>query len=219
MDDGKIFGMRGDGDDVWRVAAAGAFGVVGVNRAAGNRRNRDFQEARFVDRVGVDRRLERRYSSATFRHASMAAGVVAQSSCNFRPHAPASTCSASGAVDRRIALPQKTEIHGPRFGGFEHARQIPRARRAGGGRGAGGRTCAAADHRGDAVRKRFVNLLRRDEVDVAVDAAGGNDQIFSGDHFGGCADDQFRIDALHRVGITRFAHFDDAAVLDADVAL
>ena len=124
-------------------------------------------------------------SSATFRQASIAAGVVPQSSCSFSPHAPASICSTSGARCGAVSLPQKSEIHGPRFGGLQHAREIPCARRAGGGGGAGGRTGAAADHGGDAVRERFVNLLRRDEVDVAIDAAGGDDQIFSGDHFGG----------------------------------
>jgi hypothetical protein len=38
--------------------------------------------------------------------------------------------------------------------------------------GAGRGPCAPADHGGDAVRERLVDLLRRDEVDVAVDAAG-----------------------------------------------
>src|SRR5271154_5427071 len=54
-------------------------------------------------------------------------------------------------------------------------------------------------------------------MDVAIHAAGGEDQIFSGNHFGGGADDQVGIDSFHRVGISGFADFHDAAVLDADV--
>src|SRR5271156_4332012 len=116
-----------------------------------------------------------------------------------------------------ISLPEEAEIHGPRFGGLQHARDIPRAGSAGGGGRAGGRAGAAANHGGDAVRERFANLLRRDEVDVAIHAAGGKDQIFSGDHFGGGANDQIGINPRHRVWISGFADFHDAAVFDADV--
>ena len=44
--------------------------------------------------------------------------------------------------------------------------------------------------------ERLVGLLRADEVDVRVDAAGGDDQPLAGDHFGGDADDHLRRDAL-----------------------
>src|SRR5277367_1436316 len=54
-------------------------------------------------------------------------------------------------------------------------------------------------------------------MDVAIHAAGGEDQIFSGNHFGGGADDQVGIDSFHRVWISGFADFHDAVVLDADV--
>ena len=39
-----------------------------------------------------------------------------------------------------------------------------------------------------------------------------------GDHFGRRAHDQFRIDAVHRVRISRLADLDDAAVANADIA-
>ncbi len=55
-------------------------------------------------------------------------------------------------------------------------------------------------------------------MNMAVDAAGGDNHVFARDDFGGRADDQLRIDAVHRVGISRLAHLDDAAVADADVA-
>lgn len=54
-------------------------------------------------------------------------------------------------------------------------------------------------------------------MDVAIHASGGEDQIFSGDHFGGGTDDEVRINSFHRIGISGFAHFHDAAVFDADV--
>ena len=44
-------------DDVRRVAAAGAFRVIRVDRAAAERRERRLDEARLVQRVGVDRDL------------------------------------------------------------------------------------------------------------------------------------------------------------------
>ena len=55
-------------------------------------------------------------------------------------------------------------------------------------------------------------------MDMAVDASGGNDHVFARDDFGGCANDQVRIDAVHRVGIARLPHLDDAAIANADVA-
>src|SRR5882724_12095407 len=49
-------------------------------------------------------------SSATPRQVSMAAGCVPQSSCNFRPRAPARICSRSGSGEAQLPLPRK-----PRF--------------------------------------------------------------------------------------------------------
>ena len=48
--------------------------------------------------------------SATDRQLSMAAGVLPQSSCSFRPMAPARTCSSSGSGRLTLPLPMK-----PRF--------------------------------------------------------------------------------------------------------
>ena len=87
--------------------------------------------------------------------------------------------------------------------------------RAGAVRGAG----AAAEHRRDAVGQRLPGLLRRDHVDVRVDAAGRGDHVLAGDDLGAGADDEARRDAVHDVRVARLADGDDAAVLDADVAL
>ena len=51
-------------------------------------------------------------SSATFKQLSMAAGVVPQSSCNFKPIAPALICSCNAFGSDALPLPRK-----PRFMG------------------------------------------------------------------------------------------------------
>jgi hypothetical protein len=43
------------------------------------------------------------------------------------------------------------------------------------------RAGAAAEHGGDAAHQRFLDLLRADEVDMRVDAAGGDDLALAGD--------------------------------------
>ncbi len=55
-------------------------------------------------------------SSATRRQQSIAAGVVPQSSCSFRPRQPASTCSTSASGRLALPLPRK-----PRFSGIASA--------------------------------------------------------------------------------------------------
>ena len=50
--------VRGDLDDVRRVAAAGALGVVGVDRPAADGGQRRLQVAGLVEGVGVDRHLD-----------------------------------------------------------------------------------------------------------------------------------------------------------------
>ena len=54
-------------------------------------------------------------------------------------------------------------------------------------------------------------------MDVAIDAAGSDDQVFACDRFRAGADDEIGIDAIHRVGISGFADPSDASVLYADV--
>ena len=76
---------------------------------------------------------------------------------------------------------------------------------------------AAAEHRGDARHQRLLDLLRADEMDVRVEAAGGEDLALAGDHLGAGADDD--VDAGLDVGIAGLADGGDAAVLEADVGL
>ena len=55
---GQHVRLAADADDVRRVAAARALGVVGVDRPALERGDRVVDEARLVQRVGVDRDLD-----------------------------------------------------------------------------------------------------------------------------------------------------------------
>ena len=65
--------------------------------------------------------------------------------------------------------------------------------------------------------QRLLDLLRADEVDMRVDAAGGQDLALAGDHLGARADDDG--DAGLGVGIAGLADRGDAAVAEADVGL
>ena len=90
---------------------------------------------------------------------------------------------------RGVALAGEAEIDRKGVGGLDHAADMPGAGRAGGGVGAGRRAGAAAEQRGDARHQRLVHLLRADEMDVGVEAAGGEDLAFARDHLGAGADD------------------------------
>ena len=50
--------LAAEADDVGRVSTAGPFRMVGVNRAPANGGDRVLDEARFVQRVGVNRNLD-----------------------------------------------------------------------------------------------------------------------------------------------------------------
>ena len=76
---------------------------------------------------------------------------------------------------------------------------------------------AAADHGGDARHHRVVHLLRADEVDVRVDAAGGGDEPLARDDLRARADDD--VDAGLHVRIAGLADAGDAPFLEADVGL
>src|ERR1700712_3783376 len=51
-------------------------------------------------------------ASATLRHASMAAGVVPQSSCNLKPAAPARNCSHMASALTVLPLPSRATLSG-----------------------------------------------------------------------------------------------------------
>ncbi len=118
---------------------------------------------------------------------------------------------------RCIAFAGKAEIDRKIIGRLDHARDMERSRRAGGGKGAVRRPGAAAEHRGHPRHQGFIDLLRADEVDVSVEAAGGQDFAFAGDHLGARTDNDvnLRLD----IGIACLAQGENIATLYADVGL
>ncbi len=131
--------------------------------------------------------------------------------------APALTCSISGSGRLALPLPVEADVHREGVGGLEHARQVPRPGGAGRGIGAGGRSGAAADHGGDTAHQRFFDLLRADEVDVGIDATGGQDHAFTGNDFGAGTDGDGHV-GLH-VRVAGLADGGNATVLEADIGL
>ena len=140
----------------------------------------------------------------------MAAGVVPQSSCSFSAAGAGFDLLDQACGQRGVALAGEGEVHREGVRRLDHAREVPRPGRAGGGVGAGGGAGAAAEHGGDAGVQRLLDLLRADEVDVGVEAAGGEDLAFAGDDLGAGADDD--VDARLDVRVAGLADADDATV-------
>ena len=172
-------------DDVGRVAAARAFGVVGVDRAALERRDRVFDEARFVQRVGVDRHLHVDlvgHRQAVVDRRRRRAPVLVQLQAD-RAGLDLLVAAARGRL--ALPLPRKPRFIGKRFGGLQHALRCATAPAC-----RSSRTVPVAGPVPPPIivvtprHQRLVDLLRADEVDVRVDAAGGDDHAFAGDDLG-----------------------------------
>ena len=112
-------GQRRDPDDVRRVAAAGAFGVIGVDRAAADGRDGVLDESGFVDRVGVDGHLDVEFvGDRQARSRSRREWCPSLRAASGRRR-PRRSVRRSGSRRRRVSLAEKAEIHGPRFGGLQ----------------------------------------------------------------------------------------------------
>jgi len=145
-------------------------------------------EARFVDRVRMNRDLN------VHRIGDLQARIDGRGRC--APVFVELQAARSGAdlfLQRcgggRVALSEEAEIYRPGVRRFQHASEVPGSRRARRGVRAGRGTSPAADHRCCAVRERLIDLLRRNEMNVAVDCSRGDDHVFARDHFRGRADD------------------------------
>ena len=114
--------LAGDADDVGRVTAARAFGVIGVDGAARDGADRVFDKAGFVERVGVNGDLDVEFVGdlqAGIDRGGCGAPVFVQLEANgARAHLFAQRFGESG-----VAFASETKIHRKRFGGFEHPRQ------------------------------------------------------------------------------------------------
>ena len=94
---------------------------------------------------------------------------------------------------------------------------MPGPGRAGRGQRAMRRPGAAAQHGGDARMQRVIDLLRADEMDVAVKPACGQNPPFARDRLGARADDN--VDTGLGVGVARLADLVDPPVAQADIGL
>ncbi len=196
------------------MAAAGALGVIHVDRAAADGSERVLHEAGFVERVGVKLDLKVEIVG------DFQAGVDGR-----RHRAPVFVDLQPDAAglhlldDRRrlvrIAAAEKAEIDRPMFGGLQHLADIERPA---GIDADGDRPERAAQHGGDARGDRVLAQSGGVEVHMHVDGARCGDHAFAVAHRGGAGDDQTRIDAVHDGRIAGLAEPDDAAVLDAEVA-
>ena len=207
-------GLAVAADDVRRMAAARALGVVHVDRAARDRRHRILVEAGFVQRVRVDLDGE------------VVLGGGAQAGVDGGRHGAVVLVDLDAddaAVEmlgdgRRIvggAAAEEAEIERPRLRRLEHPPSIPRPAAVDGKEW----PHRAADHGGEAARQRVRALVRRHPVDVHVDPARRDDQAAGGVVGGVGAADEGRVHAVLGVGVAGLADAGDLAVLDADVGL
>ncbi len=198
------------------MAAARAFGVEGRNRAALEGCDRVLDEARFVQRVGVDRDLHVvpvRDRQAVVDRRRRRAPILVELQAVGAGH----DLLFERARQRGIALALEAEVHRKGLGRLQHRMDVPRPRRAGRREGAGGRPGTAAQHRRHAAHQRFLDLLRADEVDVRVDATRGEDRTFARDDLGARADHD--VHARLHVRIAGLADARDEPVLERDIGL
>src|ERR1051325_11506685 len=196
------------------MATARAFGVKGVDVAALEGGDRILNKTAFVERIGVDR--DRNVELLGDREAAIDRGRGgAPILMQFEP--------ASAGLDhlderlrlRRVALAEEAKIDRQAFGGLQHAREVPRPRRASRRRGTGRRAGAAAEHRRDAAIQGLFAQLRTDQMNMAIDAAGRDDLALAGDDLGPGTDND--IDAGLDVGVAPLADAGDAPVANANI--
>ena len=110
VEEGRQFGFAANLDDVRRVAAAGAFGVIRVNRASLERANRILHEARFVNRVGVNRDLHvKLFRDARARNRWLRESCPSLHAASGRWLRPRSA-RAAAAGNEALPLPKKSQI-------------------------------------------------------------------------------------------------------------
>src|SRR5439155_391282 len=98
------------------------------------------------------------------------------------------------------------------------ALDVPSAWSTGGGVGTGRRSTAAPQERCQSGGQGRLAKLRTNEMDMAVDATGRDNQILSGDHFSARPDDQPRIDSWLDERVAGFANGDDSPASNANVS-
>ena len=209
-------GFAAHSDDVGCVPATSAFGVIGVDDATLDRGQRRLDKARLVERIGMDRHLRIGlvgHGQAIVDRCGSAAPVLVQ----LESHRTRFDLLGEWPGQGHIALAQQPDIDRIGLHRLKHARQMPGPGRHGRGERPRGGARAAADHRGDPGGQRLFDLLRADQVDMAVDPARGHDHALGRDHLGRRPDDNghARLD----IRISGLANPADAPILDTDVRL
>src|SRR5207237_2082806 len=100
-----------------------------------------------------------------------------------------------------MTFAEKPDVDGQAFGGTQHHLDVPRTGRNGCGVCAIGGSDATADEGRDAIRKSGVDLLRRHEMDVRVDAARRPNAVLARYGIGRVAHRKRWRDAAHCVRI------------------
>ena len=211
---GQHIGFAHHFQNVGCMTAPCAFGVEGVDGAAFEGRHGVFHKTRFVQGVGVDGHL----GVGVFGHVQAVVDGRRRGTpvfVQFQANCAGIDLLVQSIRQGRIALAQKAQVHGKRICRLQHAFDVPRAGRAGGGKGACGRASAAAQHGGHTAAQGFFNLLRRDEMDVCVNGTSGHDDAFARNDFGAWANDDVHTGL--GIGVTGFANGRNAGILDADV--
>lgn len=131
------------GDDIGGMAAAGPFGVIGVDAPAFERGEGVFHKPGFVEGVGVDGDLYVelvRYGEAVVDGSGCSAPVFVE----FEAHGAGFDLQFQGFRQAGVAFAEEADVHGHVVDGLEHFADVPGAGCAGGGVAARGRTGAAA---------------------------------------------------------------------------
>ena len=192
------------------MASAGPLGVVGVDRV--------LHVAAFVERIGVNGHLHVVAVGDVERHPDRLGGR-APVLVNLETADSRLDLLRNGMRHRAVALAQHADVDRHPLDGLQHPLDIPHARGDGRTVGAVRRAHAAAEEGRDAVREGCLRLLRRDIVDVAVDAGRRQNQMLARNGIGRGARHQIGMHPVHGVRITGLADAGDLAVLDAHVGL
>src|SRR3954468_1637971 len=212
----QYVGLPAGLDDVGRVPAASAFGVVSVDSTSLESGQGRFYETGLVQRIGMDGNLHVHFvrdGEAIVDCGRRGSPVFVQ----LQSHGAGSHLFTQRQTQARVALAKQTKIHRECVQRLQHASDMPRPRAARCGRSTSGRSGPAPYHRRYAGHQSLIDLLRADQVNVAIDCSRGDDRTFSRNDFG-CGTDN-DIDAWLDVRIAGLANTGYASILDANIRL
>src|ERR1700747_872331 len=171
-----------DLDDVRGMSATGSFRMKCMNGPALEGCDCIFDEAAFVERVGMNKNLH--VHVICDRQAGInSGGCRTPVLMKLQAAGPRLDLFNETYCRARITLTEETEIHREGIGGLEHPQNVPGTWSTCGCVRPYRGSCASAHHRGQARIKSFFDLLRADVMNVSVNAAGRNNLALAGDHF------------------------------------